>query len=56
MIKWIRNLLGLCDHTWEEFRQVNHRDGDQKHKPIVGIVYVLRCSKCGTLKNHKVFY
>ena len=55
MLNWLRNLFSRCNHEWEVHQQINHRDGGEQDKPIVGIIYVLRCTKCGDMKNHKVY-
>jgi len=54
MIKWLKYHLGICNHTWEEKEVMNKvKDNDGK-KRIIGKVYLLRCTKCGNLKNHSV--
>lgn len=52
MIKFIRNILGLCNHDYAEVEQLKLKDtSDDSYK---GVIYVLRCKKCGKMDKYTV--
>lgn len=47
-MKWIKFILGLCDHKWEilhEGKIVSHYNDTR-----VGTYYELQCEKCGDVE------
>jgi hypothetical protein len=49
----LRKIFGLCQHQWElhaQFEKVRNSDNSK-----VGQIYLLKCSKCGDMKTHKVW-
>ena len=52
MIKWIRTLLGLCDHKWVILREINlwRREKRKENEIPMGLEYHLQCEKCGNIK------
>jgi hypothetical protein len=59
MIKKFREWFGLCSHQWVDFKEIDVYDSSEyrvgKERPI-GTIYVLRCSKCGDMKQVKVSF
>jgi hypothetical protein len=47
MIKFLRKLLGLCEHKWDTFKEVSL----ERSSFYAGHIYHLRCEKCGTVKQ-----
>lgn len=48
MLKFFRNIFGLCDHTYEVYEKLGkHKNG--RSTPFE-VVYVNRCTKCGKIK------
>ena len=48
---FFRWLFGMCEHQWataDTFDVARVRDNS-----TVGKVYVMRCEKCGAMKNHR---
>lgn len=56
MIGWIYRLIvgsfSSCHHDFKIIKEGEEKD--IKSGSVIGYVYVLQCSKCGELKNHKV--
>lgn len=50
MIKFIRKLLGLCDHKWETVEKGRLHNADDDSKQIIGDYFILQCTKCGNVK------
>jgi len=50
MIEAIRRFLGLCTHKWEV---LNKYDVVNESGKNVGDLYILRCERCGQLKQRK---
>jgi len=55
MIGWLWRIIvgrfSSCEHQWEIFTQFRLRD---ENNAIIGRLVVLRCQKCGKLKNFKI--
>jgi hypothetical protein len=45
-----------CEHHWVELEKLREiRDVPNKpHLAVMAITYVLKCDKCGDMKNHRV--
>ncbi len=50
-MKWIRFLLGLCQHEWVTDSVTQLLDHDTRLR--YGTCYYLRCTKCGDIKRRK---
>jgi hypothetical protein len=50
-MKWIRFLLGLCNHRWEIKDEIQLTLGGK----TVGERYILRCKECGHLKKRDLY-
>ena len=56
MLGWLyRMIIGhfWCKHQWNIIKQYNTYLYDVGDSPD-GVTMVLKCTKCGVLKNHKV--
>jgi hypothetical protein len=52
MIKFLRKLLGLCDHSWEILKQHSlYKYGSVGKDLPIGDIYIQQCTKCGVLKK-----
>jgi hypothetical protein len=47
MIKWLKNILGLCEHKTEIIEKYFIKDPSDF--TVVGIFFISRCLKCGHL-------
>ena len=52
-MKWIRFILGLCDHQYEVILKNYIYETDKSQRPW-GVKYTQRCKKCGKIKAIKV--
>jgi hypothetical protein len=53
MINFLRKLLGLCDHEWEDYNKQNYEGTD----PRVYLAFTIiqcKCKKCGAWKSFKI--
>lgn len=46
-MRWIRKLLGLCEHRWVEVRHVRLLHDGKYYSDH----YILRCDRCGEMKS-----
>lgn len=49
-MKWIRRLLGLCEHEWAVLQQSPLFPSAGAQLPC-GEEFILQCKKCGNLKQ-----
>lgn len=54
MIKLIRWMLGLCNHTWEEYGIPVEVYSNADSKMPVRVEQTFMCKKCATTKQVKV--
>jgi hypothetical protein len=54
MIKFLRKLLGLCDHKWEDHNKQNYEDLDPRLYNFT--VIQCKCEKCGVWKSFKIMW
>ncbi len=49
---WIRKLLGLCQHKWVLYQEINIQL--KYDKRVVEKIYLYHCEHCGAVKEHRV--
>ena len=47
----LKQLLGICEHIWEEIGQIDVYNGGERP---VATKYILQCKKCGKIKKKEV--
>ena len=52
-MKWIKFLLGLCDHQWEVINKHYLYHRETASIPY-GTKYVQQCKKCGKIKKVEI--
>jgi hypothetical protein len=50
-MKWIRKLLGLCEHQWKLLNKIQVYD--YFYTVYIADDYILQCEKCGTVKRKR---
>ena len=53
MIKFLRKLLGLCDHEWEDYNKQNYEDINPRVYRNFTVIQC-KCKKCGVWKSFKI--
>ena len=53
MIRWLRKVLGLCEHKWKIIDTIRVRD--YRSDQVVGYEKILQCVNCGNLKHNKFY-
>lgn len=55
MLRLVRWLLGMCEHRWvEKERRTMSPLGSPEPKPVIGLVYVHECERCGKMREFRV--
>ena len=53
-MKWLRKLLGLCQHHWVEYDRARLTYNTEYGKGFYGhTIYTMQCKHCGKLYSHK---
>lgn len=51
MIKYLKKILGICEHKWVVYGKVAHHYDN--HPIPTYYLITLQCAKCGDMKNFK---
>lgn len=49
-MKYLRKLLGLCNHNWEIYETCTVK----RYGIFVSKIYLQKCKDCGKLHSHKI--
>lgn len=55
MIKFLKKILGLCDHKWKIIKEIDLYIVHKGKEHTVGTKYVKQCEKCNKFSTKKVF-
>lgn len=54
MYKWIRKLIGLCNHQWHDREEIKIYNSDYSQVRPVGFCMSQRCELCGQFRRLKM--